>query len=316
MNACHSFLRLLSGLVFCAALGSGCSRTTLTNQALDFNKTVQQHRLDSLFLNVVRAAHREPMAMTSINLLSTTNQASAGGILGLDFGPLSRLPYNAKIDARVSHAPRLDLLILDNDDEFVRGFMKSVDNETIAYFLHQGWNPKMLAYLLIESLDGQYEDYGPVERAEISRHSGGRSPAHVTISNQPDNPLFDYMIEKHLPNLQLSENGFRIVKSTVRVHTRSPQGILYYLGELARVSLGEEPGKIPEIDGKPLFLVRQGPRPSLESPVSVDFRGHFYHVPTDPPSRSLSALSLVQQLVNLQTKKVQPATSTIQLIGG
>lgn len=306
----------LSGLFLAAALLSGCARVSLTNQALDFNKTVQQHRLDSLFLNVLRSAHREPMAMTSINLLTTTNQRSTSAGLAFPFGPLSRGAYAADLDARFSQTPRLDLLILDNDDAFVKGFMNPVTTETISYFLHQGWNSKLLAYLLIESLDGKLEDYGPAERVEIARHYGGRSPARVSISNQPDNALFDWMMEKHLPNLQLSEDGFRIVTSTVRIRTRSPQGIIYYLGELSRVALGEEPGRIPVIDGKPLFLVRQGPKANLEAAVGVDFRGRFYHIPEDPPNRSLSALTLVQQLVNLQTKKVQPATSTIQLIGG
>lgn len=307
---------LTSGLfLLVAAIFAGCAHTTITNQALEFNKAVQQHRLDSLFLNVLRAAHREPMAMTSINTVAATNTATGGvSSLFFPFGPLSRVTSTATLDAHLTRQPRFDLQILDNDTEFTKGFMASVDEKTISYFLNQGWRPKLLAYLFIESLQGQLEDF--TDRPQIDRFFNGHPPARIKIVNEPDSPVFDFLIDKYLPNLQVSETGFRIVKSNVKVFTRSPQAILYYLGELARVSLRESPGNVPIIDGQPLFLVRQGPKTNLNSAVSVDFRGRFYHVPNDPPNRSLSTLTLVQQLVNMQAKKVQPPTTAIQLIGG
>jgi hypothetical protein len=316
MKPKSTYLLSIFGLISAAVIFAGCAHTTITNQALEFNKAVQQHRLDSLFLNVIRAAHREPMAMTSINTVAATNTASGGlTSLAFPFGPLSRTPpYTATFDAHLTRQPRFDLQILDNDTEFVKGFMAPVDEKTINYFLGQGWRPKMLAYLFIESLQGQVEDF--TDRAEIARMYNGHPPARVKVPNEPDNPVFDFLIDKYLPNLQVSDTGFKIVKSNVKVYTRSPQAILYYLGELARVSLGETHGTIPVIDGQQLFVVRMGPKTSLDAAVSIDFRGRFYHIPEDPRSRSLSTLTLVQQLVNMQAKKVQPPTTAIQLIGG
>lgn len=314
MNTKTQLHLTLAGAALAAALVSGCSHTAFTSQALEFNKAVQQHRLDSLFLNVIRASHREPMAMTSISSVGTINTTSGGfSSLLIPFGPLSRSPYSANLNAQHARQPRFDLQILDNDTEFVKGFMAPVEEKTVNYFLNQGWRPKLLAYLFIESLQGNLEDF--TDRAEISRYFHGRPPAYVKIPNSPDCEVFQFLMEKYLPNLHVSDTGFRIVKSNVKIYTRSPQGVLYYLGELARVSLGQSAGAIPDIDGQPLFLVKQGPRTNIEASASVDFRGKFYHVPNDPPNRSLSTLTLVQQLVNMQTKKVQPTTTTIQLIG-
>jgi len=295
---------------------SSCEKTTLTHQALQFNKTVQQHRLEQLFLNVIRAAKREPMAMTAVNILTTTNQSSASGSIGFPFGPLSQGPYSGGFNARRSQNPKLDLLILDNDDEVVKGFMEPVGSETINYFLNQGWNHEMLAYLFVEAIDGRLEDFGHEERNEISRCYQGNPPNLVHIPNDAADPLFTYMIRKHLPNLELHADGFHIVDSKVRLRTRSPQGIRYYLGELTRICLKDEGGEIPVVDGKPLFLVEHAPQIGPGKAVAVPYRGRFYSIPHQPENRSLSALTLVQQLVNLQTKKVQPATSTIQLIDG
>ncbi|HRX54554.1 MAG TPA: hypothetical protein P5016_08585 [Verrucomicrobiales bacterium] len=111
--------------------------------------------------------------------------------------------------------------------------------------------------------------------------------------------------------------------ASAKLVLRSPQGILYYLGELARIQIESgSDADIPEIHhshprgtepGEKLFLVRKGP--GRRGEVSVAHRGRTYHIPDSPPNRSMVALSFVQQLVNLQAKDVAPAPAVLQVVG-
>lgn len=128
---------------------------------------------------------------------------------------------------------------------------------------------------------------------------------------------------------------FNADKRENRIYIRSPEAILYYLGEIIRVT---DLDKIPTIGAdskedpnyarlfyayeetkgrKPLYKCDKAPC------VSVDYEGVRYVVPQVPDSndgrcvdRSMHVLSLVSQLIGLQ-KEVEkaPVTSTVSIIG-
>ncbi len=120
----------------------------------------------------------------------------------------------------------------------------------------------------------------------------------------------------------------------MRVYIRSPEAILYYLGEIVRVEMlaaaeGRCP-KVPEVysaDRLPgslasLFHVEidgKGVAPA----VSVEYEGTRYVIPRQPDStdanchdQSMHVLSLVSQLIGQQKSSTElPATGVVNVIG-
>ncbi len=306
----------------CVLLGmAGCAQPNLTHQAMAFNKTVQQHRLEQLFLNVLRAGDNEPMTMTAIGSLQMINEKSAGG--GVDFkaGPLSMGPYGVRLGGDISSRPTMNLTILDNDEKFVAGFTQPIGQEKIGFIVQQGRDVELLAHLLVEKIHMPLKDLAPAERDAADRAAARHhASGFVTLPNDPRSamyPVFLSVLERRLPNdVIITDQGFAIRDSQAEIIIRSPERILRFLGEVASLQMPPREAAsfpIPTVAGKPLFLVRTDVGGGAA--VSVVHRGRLHVIPNRPESHSLACLSFVQDLINIQSKQVPTAPSTIQLIG-
>lgn len=133
-----------------------------------------------------------------------------------------------------------------------------------------------------------------------------------------------------------------------KVVIRSPVGMIYYLGELARATengehvvtypriyidanpCSAEFNPVPLVEllespemrrcQKPIFVLRKGDGPST---LAVDFAGGRYFVPSKVAEdywiagQSLRAMAIVRQLFNMQTSREDlPPTKTILSVGG
>jgi hypothetical protein len=106
---------------------------------------------------------------------------------------------------------------------------------------------------------------------------------------------------------------------------RSPEAMLYYLGELARVENEPEYGSRPipvigfdyprNYKPEPLFVLRKNPGQSgTAAAVQVEYEGDAYAIPENG-GRSMHVLSLVQQLIGLHKKAADlPATTTVRIL--
>lgn len=106
---------------------------------------------------------------------------------------------------------------------------------------------------------------------------------------------------------------------------RSPEAVLYYLGEIARRQEAQPEFDGPRIrfraqldedeKGAVLFRLRKGGSADGEG-VSIQWRGHHYSVSqTSVEDRSTHTLSFIHQLMMLQNKGAEaPATSNIRII--
>ena len=98
----------------------------------------------------------------------------------------------------------------------------------------------------------------------------------------------------------------------VRLFVRSPEAILYYLGELVRVQDAE--GYVPSIEGAPIFRVTRGE--AADAFVSVEYDGVRYSVGSGARDYSSQSLSLASLLISLQKEASElPITAPIRLIG-
>jgi len=119
----------------------------------------------------------------------------------------------------------------------------------------------------------------------------------------------------------------------IRVVFRSPRGVLYYLGEIARAWAEGRTGQVPKIhvedargnvSATPLFVVRKASECG-EALVQVDYRDQSYVVPAPSvvgdggacePGRSMQALTLVSQLISLQkSAKELPGPALVRVVG-
>jgi hypothetical protein len=107
-----------------------------------------------------------------------------------------------------------------------------------------------------------------------------------------------------------------------RLVLRSPQAVLYFLGELTRP--GKELSIRPRRAGQPpqelrLFVIREA-RECAPGVVRVDYDGRAYVVPDGEgechPGRSMQSLAFAAQLLSLQqSSKDLPATGSVRIIG-
>ena len=110
---------------------------------------------------------------------------------------------------------------------------------------------------------------------------------------------------------------------------RSPEAILYYLGELSRVQIdgrydGDKKPYVPKTwitkdKEEPTFVLKKdAPRTDKEAVVAVVHEGETYFVPRAAPGegKSMHVLSLISQLIGLQKKASElPTTTTVRVIG-
>jgi hypothetical protein len=125
---------------------------------------------------------------------------------------------------------------------------------------------------------------------------------------------------------QLTDDREKSAPSQVEVYLRSPEAIVYYLGELARKVINDPEFEAPVIPARPesdddgsedLFAIRRTRLPallSMGSQVSIRLGGYRYYIPAsrDQAGRSMHCLTLVAQLIGLQKESSElPTTQTV-----
>lgn len=311
---------------------TGCMKTSLSHQALSFNRTVHEHRSQQLLLNILRASNHEPMALTAVTSLSTSNSRKfAVGKIGFPFGPGSKGPYAAEVNGSVLASPNMAVTILDDDKDFVDGFVKPVSIDVIRRYVDQGWDEEFLAYLLVERIEtttaGTLENEPRSSKFEtfqeelrdslgdldfVSAKAGKPRPQKTitTVKKSPDGDVTETVtIEAGFDGA--TPEGLRVKGTEATLILRSPEGVLQYLGELTRLELAGRGDRIPRLEdsNEKIFEIASGRRPNH---VSVLYRGQNYGVPIG--GNAMKSLNFAQHLINLQSKKVAPAPSTLRLL--
>jgi len=116
-------------------------------------------------------------------------------------------------------------------------------------------------------------------------------------------------------------------KSKYTFYLRSPEAILYYLGEIVRAETENNftpmvkisvPGK-EEPEDTPLFVVSKSMENDKDPSLAVDYEGTKYSIPgeSDKKGRSMHVLSFISLLISQHKAEMKaPPTGTVSLIGG
>lgn len=109
-------------------------------------------------------------------------------------------------------------------------------------------------------------------------------------------------------------------KRTINLYVRSPEAIVYYMGELIRACLDKDAKgetfcattKVGSNEEKIFNVVRGAGEKSF---LSVKYDGEDYAVTSGPNDRSFHTLSLISQLISLQKEAAElPQTAPIRVI--
>jgi hypothetical protein len=345
-------------------------KENMARSTTEYNLVVEKTQNEMLLLNIVRASKRRPMYFTSLSSLkgSKTYEFQTGSI-SLPFGKIGtglNGAYSIAPSARYSTNPIFDLTVLDTK-EFTCGIMTPVSMTTIEYYWQQGWPKEMLLYLFIKRIEVKTADGNmvldnyPDNKTEFRNFQNWLETVNWDIKEKhvPAIPIAEMdanevsqlrraveilrlVSNKSEDNkeLQLVRREYKFIPTAKKggqplecdIYLRSPEAILYYLGEILRVENRPEDPNTPMIHvghGQSatslarLFYARKATDDDTAPDVSVDYEGTKYVIPGNPDSddgycvdRSMHVLSLVSQLIGLQKKSEQaPVTGVVSVIG-
>lgn len=158
-------------------------RTPITNFATDYNRAIADTRNQMILLNILRAQHREPIYYSSVSEINGSIELSTNAGAGSEFAitgddgiDLART-YGGSIGVSATSDPSFTVIPL-NTEEFVRGALSPIREDTMLLLLSQGWNSSMLAPLFIERIEC-------LPAAGSAAASQSRTPIFV-IENDPE----------------------------------------------------------------------------------------------------------------------------------
>jgi hypothetical protein len=180
-------------------------------------------------------------------------------------------------------------------------------------------------------------DLARKEKQKLCQDGGQQQETQVVVSERKAGDAED----EGKANKIMAESSAEVKpgepKITVELFLRSPEGVLYYLGQLVRFETRHR--RVPEICVQnrlqPIFVGRERGLDCLEGAVSVSYEGRRYLIPAKPgdggpcdkdpeggaplacvAGRSMQALSLLNQLIALQkSAKDLPSSGVVRTIG-
>lgn len=127
------------------------------SRATSYNEQTSSSRNSAILLNIMRAAYREPLQFTEISTVTGTASAQGGinaaipfRVGGTGFTAPNIMSLNPS--AQVSGGPNFSVSNL-NTQAFYLGLQSSIKTETIAHYLANGANPKVLLSLVLSEFE-------------------------------------------------------------------------------------------------------------------------------------------------------------------
>ncbi len=131
-------LRVAAVVVATLTLAACASVDNFGDRGLAYNEQITGIQNRMLFMNIVRAAHRHPMAFTSIGSVAGTATVSGSVGFTLPFAENPGLvPFQTGPQLGASGGPTFTINNLDGQD-FMKGFLTPVDIKTIDLFGQEG----------------------------------------------------------------------------------------------------------------------------------------------------------------------------------
>lgn len=181
-----------AGVVGIAFALAGCAfGPQMQRVAIDQNAMIADTANELMVVNILRARNREPLHFTSIakatgsatlsgavsgdvaiqGATAVETTGSTGGLTSIATTPGVEV-FTPALEASIVTGSNLDIAVFDTQ-EFYQGITTSLTSSQVAHYLHQGWPPELLMYLMIESV-------------EFVPAAGGSPVIDIAWKNDPD----------------------------------------------------------------------------------------------------------------------------------
>lgn len=326
-----------------AILFAGCTRAELESKAEAYNAAIAGSTNELILLNAVRASQRAPMSFTGLGDVTAVPTFSGAASGTFNFDPFGLTTYTLNPSATVGGGFSQFSMSNLNSTDFMKKIRDEVKLDLIKYFVRLKWPKELVALMFVGSYEIRREDYDRVwretqavcltttdqntrsvcdllrediaSRAEAGCHEYSE-PAIQTLLNTGRDlcsmAKFQLFLQSMIWVLHL--DPFEKNKYLVRVHPRSAQGILYYLGELIAAQNYSTKPYVPHtytgtpvgFRRVPLFVVHRGLPPPGAAAVRVIYNGDVFYIPqpelgTLDEARSMQVLDFATQVITAQT---------------
>jgi hypothetical protein len=336
-------------LICLAALScAACTRAELVDKANAYDEAIWDSSNKQILLNAVRASQRAPMSFVGFGdvLASPNFSGSAAGTFNLLPSSLT----NYSLNPTVTYGGGFSSFTINNlnHSDFANAMHKPIGDKLISYFHHLNWPEEMVNLLLVHSIMTTKAKYALLKRTVASKCASDGTERTREICSQldedraHDDACSRNEVETDGPELTIlnsarefcSMNRFQYAMRMYRLldvekfsgQPRSPEGILYYLGELiAAQNYSAQPYTPMTLIASggtrhlvKLFVVERGV--SADAAVQVFSHGEGFYIPRPQlgavdEERSLQVLDLVSQAIIMATSKDSlPKTNTVSLV--
>lgn len=330
------------------ACSAACTRAELVSKADAYDEAIWDSNNKQILLNAVRASQRAPMSFVGFGdvLASPSFSGSAGSTVNLSPAGLTGYSLNPS----VSYAGGFSQFTINNLNhaDFAKKMHDPIDKKLIAHFHRLNWPKEIVNLMLVHSIETTKVKFEQLKRVTESKCANDRHARTEEICEQlgRDRDIYNDCKAREPetagPGLTIlnsaremcSMNKFQYALRMLRlinieefnVRPRSPEGILYYLGELIAAQNYSphqyEPTTFVESGGKrrlvKLFVVERGTSPTAA--VQVFLNGEGFYIPRPQlgsveEERSLQVLDLVSQAIVMATSKDSlPKTNSVSLV--
>lgn len=136
----------------------------VADELVTFNEAQQKGNSQLLLLNILRAREKQPLAFSRFDVLRGGISANSSLGLAVPFGAGS--PANSSIATGLGLSPGISQDIRPQEDQdFYRGILTPVSEETWALYQDQNWSPDLLFHLFVEDIKLTKLDFATVVRS-------------------------------------------------------------------------------------------------------------------------------------------------------
>lgn len=154
-------MKPLRAAIAVAFLLAGCgTQGPIADELTAFNKAQQQGTAQLVLLNILRAREGQPFSYSHFDVLRGGVNASSSAGLSIPFGPNASILDPRILSASAGLAPGISQDVKPQDDQnFYRGILTPVTEETWALYQDQNWPIDLLFHLFVEDIKLSQADF-------------------------------------------------------------------------------------------------------------------------------------------------------------
>jgi hypothetical protein len=329
-----------------ALSGAACTRAELVDKADAFDAAIWDSSNKQILLNAVRASQRAPMSFVGFGDVLASPNLSGAAAGNFNFSPAGLTGYS--LTPAVTYNGGFSSFTINNlnHSDFMKKMQDPITDALVQHFLRLNWPKEMVNLLLVHSIELTKAGYALLKervrdkcdadhgqrttelcnQIRIDRENDDRCPTPDTAG--PNLPILNTAREFCSMNrFQYAMHMFRLLNvEKFPGKYRSPEGILYYLGELiAAQNYSAEPYTPMMLIGTSaghklvkLFVVQRGISPNAAVQVYLQGDGFFIPQPqlgSPDEERSLQVLDFVSQAIVMATSKdALPKSNAVSLV--